>query len=680
MRSTLMLALVATTVAVALLLASADASRSRSAAQSVLQVAPSRSASRSHARPLIFASHRPSRGTLELAVVRPDGTGFRRVTRHDGGPVDAPRWTSDGTRIVFYASDEFNGFDYTWRIRADGARRELLPGDEWNPPSPSGGLVHFWDRLYDVKGRRVRTLRLVPVTADDIYAAPPVWSPDGRYLVLNMYTETQKELYTWLMVVPTDGRMARVVTPRRDGRFAHALSWSPDSRRLLISLENARGRDVSYTIARDGTGLKRLGPRLQRPHAWSPDSSTIAYVSPTAIMGIPARGGRARRLVNVRTRGQTSDVAIDWSSRGELVVSDLDGVHVGHVEDRNLRRISSLVGVPDWSPDGRRLVVESGGEISVLRRGGGVGRRLTRWSWDAKPKWSPNADRIAFVRGTRIYATSGAATSSGQVYVMSTNGTGLRLLGRGAQPEWSPVGDRLAFVRTTAVENGPNRHMIAVRHVNGSSRVEISGLDPAWSPDGQQLAFLRHVYDEVREGDWNAYASTLLIVRSDGSEPRELVPQDEWLLANPQWSPDGRSIVTWAWSEDRQLGRVHLVDVGTGTTSVLPGIRSSSFTWSPDSRSLLFNACQGRGGRRAILAIYDVKAQTSRGLASATGEEQCPEFESYAWSPEGRRVGYIRCTPFDVEPEACDVHVVNADGTGHRRLTSTVGVERSLDW
>lgn len=620
-------------------------------------------------RPLVFATNGDGvSGTLELATVRPDGSRFRKLARYDP-PAFSPRWTTDGKSIVFYSDDRFTDRDATWRMRSDGSARELLPGGEWEPPSPSGELVEIDGRIVDVKGRTLRTLRFGGLLTACGIVSPPLWSPDGRYLALNMCTETQRLDYGWVLVVPTDGRgVARAVTPRRNGRHPSAASWSPDSRRLLVSDWSGAG----YTIARDGSDRRRLTPRFGA-HAWSPDSSTIAYVQSGAIMGVPVKGGPARRLVARRSRGtQTREVSIDWSARDELAFSDADGIYVARADGRGLRRVTFRRGELDWSPDGERLVFSSGEIFVVDRRGRGL-RRLTEWALDDEPQWSPDGRRLAFVRDASSY-------SRPQVYVMSFEGKRQRRVGRGSEPHWAPDGRRLVFVRSViSPDSGPPRYRIVVADVDGAGRREIAGLDPAWSPDGERLTFVRHAYTEVGRG-WEPYASTLLIARADGSDLRELGDKES-LLSAPQWSPDGRTIAVSASSEDLPDG-LQLVDVETGAVRKLRD-RPDSFAWSPEGRRIAFTDCVGRDSKVAVLAVIDVETGLTRTVARSTGASCSgvpPRYESFAWSPDGTQIGYIRCTPFDIEPMACDAYRVNADGSQRRRITSTPGIERSLDW
>ena len=615
-------------------------------------------------RPLVFATNGDGvSGTFELATVQPDGSRFRKLTRYDP-PAFSPRWTTDGKSIVFYSDDPFTDRDATWRMRPDGSARQLLPGGEWYPPSPSGELVEIGGRIVDAKGTTLRTLRFGGLYPACGRTGPSLWSPDGRWLALNMCTETRREDYSWVLVVPTDGRgVARAVTPRRNGHDESAASWSPDSRRLVVS-EYSGGW---YTIARDGSDRRRL-PRLNGDHDWSPNSSAIAYVQSGAIMGVPVKGGPARRLVAIRSRGtQAREVSLDWSARDELAFSDADGIYVARADGGGLRRVTVKRGAPDWSPDGERLVFSSGSEIFVVdRRGRGL-RRLTEWARDDEPQWSPDGRRLAFVRNWT------------DVYVMSSDGKRQRRVGRGSEPRWAPDGRRLAFVRSLSTGSGPPRDRIVVADVDGAGRFEFAGLDPAWSPDGERLTFVRHAYDEVGP-EWVPYASTLLIARADGSDLRELGDK-EWRLSEPQWSPDGRTIAVSARSED-QGGRLQLVDVETGAVRKLRD-PPDALAWSPDGRRIAFADCVGRDSKVAVLAVIDVETGMTRTVARSTGAPCSgvpPRYESFAWSPYGTRIGYIRCTPFDIEPMACDVYRVNADGSQPRRITSTPGIERSLDW
>ena len=111
------------------------------------------------------------------------------------------------------------------------------------------------------------------------------------------------------------------------------------------------------------------------------------------------------------------------------------------------------------------------------------------------PSWSPDDKQIAF-SGTR-----GGVTD---LYIVGSDGKGLRQLTNDKygdmQPAWSPDGKRIAF----ATDRGPETNLsilrigkwsIAVMDVASGSLEVLPGqdglnLNPQWSPDGRELAFI----------------------------------------------------------------------------------------------------------------------------------------------------------------------------------------------
>ena len=113
---------------------------------------------------------------------------------------------------------------------------------------------------------------------------------------------------------------------------------------------------------------------------------------------------------------------------------------------------SRLLGDPVISPDGRRVAYWStrkkgraGGAIYTLAMDGSSGpRRLTPdlAGRDADPAWSPDGTQLAFRRRT--------ATAREDVFVMRADGGDARRVVGGRRteqkPVWSPDGTRLLFV------------------------------------------------------------------------------------------------------------------------------------------------------------------------------------------------------------------------------------------
>jgi Tol biopolymer transport system component len=470
-------------------------------------------------------------------------------------------------------------------------------------------------------------------------------------------------------VIPTArGGRGVAVTPRRYGQYTGALSWSPDSRRMLIEAQPDRSFDW-YTVAPDGRDRRRLlhlRQELSGNHAWSPDSGRIAYVGLRGgIFVIDANGGRPRRIAATQSRGRDAwHVYLDWSSRGEIAFSDKDGTYVMRDNGTGVRRLSKRTGEPDWSPNGQRLVLSEGKQIFVIDRLGRE-RQLTRWLSDADPQVSPDGGRVAFVRGNGVYVKNPS------VYVMNAKGSGQHRLGPGRDPRWSPDGSRVAYVEGRATPRN-DRIFVADRNGRGMQAV-TEGQAPTWSPDGR-LAFMRYEYVFEDRGDhggaqWYVVKSTLVTARADGGGERTVAAFDPnyeegpVTASAPAWSRDGRTIAV-------VFGGVLLIDPEDGTQRTLGGLsghEADALEWSPDGTRIL------AWDYNTIWLIDAATGTTTRILELSGGIS----LEGATWSPDAATIGFVRCT----EDEVCDVYTVAAQaGAKSQRLTRTPGVEVGLDW
>jgi Tol biopolymer transport system component len=97
---------------------------------------------------------------------------------------------------------------------------------------------------------------------------------------------------------------------------------------------------------------------------------------------------------------------------------------------------------PAWSPDGRQIVYQSGGQIYAIGVDGADQRSLGNGT---SPAWSPDGRHIAFIELTDNYARQ-------RLRVMDTDGANVRTVFETrdewlGKPSWSPAADVLAFVR-----------------------------------------------------------------------------------------------------------------------------------------------------------------------------------------------------------------------------------------
>ncbi|MDQ3823377.1 MAG: hypothetical protein M3321_09075, partial [Actinomycetota bacterium] len=196
-------------------------------------------------------------------------------------------------------------------------------------------------------------------------------------------------------------------------------TWSPDGRRIAFS------RLGEIYVADANGGNERRLTTMQQPvshPAWSPDGRTIAFSGIRDVYTVPASGGRPKNLtrspkpwllrttpsyspdgrtiaISASTDAYNSDVFLlraDGSAMRRLTRSQ--GAHTRHGEES----------VPDFSPDGKRVVYTSNRDGNVELYSIGVDgrneRRLTRTprADEDAPRFSADGKRILYARGGRI--------------------------------------------------------------------------------------------------------------------------------------------------------------------------------------------------------------------------------------------------------------------------------------
>ncbi len=267
----------------------------------------------------------------DLWIVNVDGTGHRALTSLPGAE-EAPRWSPDGGRIVYLASDgESKGIWVRWVGTDDRAllfstahaTRRL----SW---SPDGAWIAFSMLVPEARERLIE----MPEKPEKADWGPPFieidevkYRADGKgYL---------EEGYSHVFVLPADGGTPRQLTTgsrHHDG----AIRWTPDGASLIVSANRHDGweyapRDTEiYEVALSDGSVRALTDRRgpDRSPAISPDGSAIAYLG-----------------FDDRYQGyQVTD----------LYLMDLDGGNV-----RNLTSgLDRSVADPAWSSDGSGLFVK----------------------------------------------------------------------------------------------------------------------------------------------------------------------------------------------------------------------------------------------------------------------------------------------------------------------------------
>lgn len=207
---------------------------------------------------------------------------------------------------------------------------------------------------------------------------------------------------------------------------------------------------------------------------------------------------------------------------------------------------------------------------------------------------------------------------------------------------------------------------ISLKETGTPFEVDLQGIyGIQWSPDGARVAV-------VGIEEFDEWVPRLYLFNPDGKNKKCIA--GPFINAYFSWSPDSRSIVYSKKRKGRNsayLDDLFIIDVETKKERALTySHRATDPHWSPDGNQIIYCVYQGP---LSNLALYDLKTGASHILTSF---DNWTEVFTPQWSPAGAQIAF---SLFDAAGKR-DVAIINADGTGFRRLTDDFIDDRYPTW
>ena len=225
-----------------------------------------------------------------------------------------------------------------------------------------------------------------------------------------------------------------------------------------------------------------------------------------------------------------------------------------------------------------------------------------------------------------------------------------------ATPQPTPLGSGRGFLTFIA---GSDLYRIPIQG-GESERLQRNVEAGEWSPDGSRLAFIRN--------------NSLHTMQPGGSNVLQLLPNSDYVMANPRWSPDGTMVALEVTFTGLCPGscqpRIGVVDVNSADPSLTVLTQGDETTrhqrprWAPDGSQILYLARRGPFDDTLFLVDLEGNARDLLALTDGAGD--------VAWAP-GREIVYG--AGFE---DTTALYALDPAGSTPRRLTP--GTASSLRW
>jgi tricorn protease len=468
----------------------------------------------------------------DIWIVNEDSTGLRRLTDHPARDI-SPRFSPDGQWIAFSSNREGNNDVYIVSPNGGKPRQLTFNSAEdmvvgWTPDSKK--IIFTSSRAKGVFPG-VTTLMEVSVDGGMEQPIPTDWgswasySPDGSKMAFTRHPGVWSRRHyrgsynvdLWLMDVNSK-QFTKLADPDykgnylwpmygHDGQIYFVADRLPDEKNIKFG-----GPEVMKSVNNIWRMPESGGTPVQVTHhtdgnlyfpSMSADGKTIVYEDDFGLWKLDVASG------------QSTEIRVE-------IRSDVKENEVDH------RTIDSQADDFSLSPSGRRVAIETHGEIFTVASDRGEPQRVTESFWrEEEPRWSPNGKWIAFTSDR---------SGREEVWMADERGHNVKQLSdidcdKGTLV-WSPDSKFLLY--------SGSDHKLRKVEIDGLKTEEVTSSDvgpigsPQFSPDGKWVSYSKE--DSVLR-------SRVYVKKLDGGEEHMIGGEDFLIATGAKWTPDGKKLL-----------------------------------------------------------------------------------------------------------------------------------------
>jgi Tol biopolymer transport system component len=442
----------------------------------------------------------------------------------------APAWSPDGKTIV-YGTREGNLISFRLVPANGGISRRIIelegpclpivsPDSKWILYK-SEGKIHFFGLN---SGREFEIIP--PEEVGDFFS----WSPDGKKMLF--YRPSYGDTYD-LKVVSASG--GQPIDPGRLVTLHPWAVWSLDSERFATKGQTSESEIAIWIVSLSGEDPVPLQMDISVdgnpfPFYVSPNNKTLAFsvdrfdgtedmfVVPISFKEAMTTGAAVKVFGGLQ-RGLGRNVTFSWSPDSHKIAV----IHRGDVwiafsngdKPVQITKTSEMEVSPGWSPDGTMINYISKRESGVYYiRPVSVGEEKQILGADSTSAWSPDSKKLVIQSEGLISTVSVADGETRQI--ANLNDLGLERI---FCFSWSPDGKYIACVGKHR-EKGDSGPIFIIPVERGEATVLATNDTTckywiSWSPDGKWIAYDSEGFDKVRtegticEADFEEILKTL---------------------------------------------------------------------------------------------------------------------------------------------------------------------------